>query len=65
MTTITPPERAPLAEIARWYGLSYHALFRDVRAGVLASENHGTGERPRYWVKTSDVDAYLSARRSA
>lgn len=65
MTHITPPERAPLAEIARWYGLSYHALFRDVRTGVLASENHGTGIRPRYWVRTADVDAYLEQRRTA
>ena len=57
--TITPPERAPLNEIARWYGLNYAHLFRAVRTGQLPHENHGTDLRPRYWIKTADMDAYL------
>lgn len=59
MRTITPPERAPLNEVARWYGLSYQWLYGLVRGGQIPATNLGTDHRAKWWVKTADVDAYL------
>lgn len=62
MTTITPPNVAPIKEVARWYGEDYARLYAAVRSGELPATNHGDERRAKWWVKTADVDAWLAEK---
>ena len=63
--TITPPERAPLNECARWLAVDYQWLYGKVRSGEIPAENQGTENRASWWVKPADVLDYRAALRSA
>lgn len=62
--TITPPESAPVSEVARWLGLDYVWLWRLVCSGVIPGRNQGSRARARWWVRPADVLAYLDERPS-
>ena len=63
---VSPPERAPLNELSRWYGLPYQYLYGLVRGQQIPAENLGTPERAKWWVRTADLEAFLDgARRSS
>lgn len=62
---LSPPERAPLNEISRWYGLPYQYLYGLVRGGQVPAENLGTDERAKWWIRTSDVESFLEGRRAS
>jgi hypothetical protein len=62
---ITPPERAPLHECARWLSLDYQWLYGKVRGGEIPAENHGTDLRAKWWIRTADLMDYLETRRAS
>lgn len=56
-TVLTPPE------IAKQLGADPATVIQWIRSGQLKASNLATGQRPRYVIQPSDLEAFLKARQ--
>ncbi len=58
-------EYARLKDAARITGLDYQLLYNLIRSGEIPASNLGSGSRSVWWVRLTDIRAYIDGRRVA